>query len=139
MEELKIGTVVIYNGESTEKMPLINGEVSVVIKITDDYIKTDRSEILVHKSFFHVLEPKNNGDFISIVQNLKRDPINPEHYGSSEDIYEPIKVINAWNLGFNLGNVVKYIARLGKKDEALTELKKARKYLDYEIQKLEKL
>lgn len=47
--------------------------------------------------------------------------------------------IEAWGLGFNLGNVVKYIARLGRKkgSQALDDLKKARAYLDREIASLE--
>jgi len=62
--------------------------------------------------------------------------ITPEHYKFNDPIYEPIKVIKAWDLNFNLGNVVKYITRLGKKDEALQELLKAKAYLDAEIEHL---
>ena len=62
---------------------------------------------------------------------------NPQHYGGDANPYEAIKVIEAWNLGFHLGNVVKYIARAGKKDpdKELEDLKKARWYLDREIQR----
>lgn len=67
---------------------------------------------------------------------------HPAHYGGKDNPYEAIKVIEAWDLGFNLGNTVKYISRLGKKQNAsndLTEdLKKARFYLDREILKLTK-
>lgn len=64
---------------------------------------------------------------------------NPAHYGGAENPYEAIKVIEAWCLGFNLGNTVKYINRAGKKvDPALQDLKKARWYLDREIANLEK-
>lgn len=64
---------------------------------------------------------------------------HPAHYGGAENTYEAIKIIEAWDLGFNLGNTVKYISRAGKKDPAKTleDLKKARWYLDREIQKLE--
>lgn len=64
---------------------------------------------------------------------------HPAHYGGAENTYEAIKIIEAWDLGFNLGNTVKYISRAGKKDSAKTleDLKKARWYLDREIQKLE--
>lgn len=66
-------------------------------------------------------------------------PITPEHYGGSGNPYEAIKVIQAWELGFPLGNVLKYIRRSGKKENttALQDLLKAKKYLDYEIEKLE--
>ena len=64
---------------------------------------------------------------------------HPPHYGGEDNIYEAIKVIEAWNLGFHLGNTIKYISRAGKKDgaELLDDLKKARWYLNRKIQKLE--
>lgn len=52
-------------------------------------------------------------------------------------------MIEAWRLGFHLGNAVKYIARvtLGGKQggSRLEDLKKARWYLDREITRLEAL
>lgn len=46
------------------------------------------------------------------------DPVNsPPHYKAG-DIYETIRVIEAWGLGYHLGNAVKYISRAGKKDPA---------------------
>lgn len=65
---------------------------------------------------------------------------HPAHYGGADNPYEVIKVIEAWNLGFNLGNNVKYVARAGKKRKnlKLQDLKKARWYIDREIQLLEK-
>jgi len=63
---------------------------------------------------------------------------HPDHYGGENNPYEAIKVIDAWGLSFCLGNVVKYISRCGKKDDPLQELKKARWYLDHEIEKMEK-
>jgi hypothetical protein len=41
---------------------------------------------------------------------------HPKHYGGENNPYEAIKVIEAWDLGFCLGNVIKYISRAGKKD-----------------------
>lgn len=65
---------------------------------------------------------------------------NPSHYGGSDNTYEAIKVIEAWRLGFCLGNTVKYISRAGKKpgESELKDLKKARWYIDREINRLEK-
>jgi len=65
----------------------------------------------------------------------KNDIINhPAHYTSGK--IEVIDVIEDWALGFCLGNVVKYIARAGKKDPAKRkeDLKKALWYLQREIQ-----
>jgi hypothetical protein len=62
------------------------------------------------------------------------DNINhPKHYGGEDNAYEAIKVVEAWNLGFHLGNVVKYISRAGRKGDVLEDLKKARWYLEREI------
>ncbi len=61
---------------------------------------------------------------------------HPAHYGGEDNTYEAIKVIEAWELGFNLGNVVKYIGRAGKKGSRLDDLKKAQWYLNREINKL---
>ncbi len=67
------------------------------------------------------------------------DAVNhPPHYGGADNPYEAIKVIEAWGLGFCLGNAVKYISRAGKKaDPVLQDLKKARWYIDREIQTLD--
>jgi hypothetical protein len=64
---------------------------------------------------------------------------HPNHYGGENNIYEAIKVIDAWELGFSLGNTVKYISRAGKKnsDKELEDLKKAKWYLDHHIKNLE--
>lgn len=69
----------------------------------------------------------------------KDDPINPKHYGGSDNPYEVIKVLEAWKLdSFCLGNTIKYIVRAGKKGNALEDLKKALWYLDREIKRREK-
>jgi hypothetical protein len=58
---------------------------------------------------------------------------HPAHYGGADNPYEAIKVIEAWGLGFNLGNTVKYIARAEYKGATVQDLEKARWYLDREI------
>lgn len=64
---------------------------------------------------------------------------HPAHYGGAGDPYEAIKVIEAWKLGFNLGSVLKYICRRDRKGVPLEDLRKARWYLDREIQNQEKV
>jgi hypothetical protein len=65
--------------------------------------------------------------------------IHPKHYGGKDNPYEAIKVIEAWGVGFNLGNTLKYISRAGKKDNIIQDLEKALFYLDREIQNRKKL
>ena len=63
---------------------------------------------------------------------------HPAHYGGADDPTEAIKVIEAWGLGFNLGNCAKYICRAGKKTpKRVEDLKKAAFYLNREIELLE--
>lgn len=67
------------------------------------------------------------------------DAVNhPAHYGGEDNSYEVIKVIEAWELDFHLGNTVKYVARAGKKGDALEDLKKAAWYLARKIANLER-
>jgi hypothetical protein len=63
---------------------------------------------------------------------------HPAHYGGADNPYEAIKVIEAWGLGFALGNAVKYISRAGKKDGAseVQDLEKTMWYVARRIQQL---
>jgi hypothetical protein len=73
------------------------------------------------------------------MENKQEMVNNPDHYGGKDNIYEVIKVIEAWDLGFSLGNVIKYVGRAGKKnkEKELEDLKKALWYLQNHIKKLE--
>ena len=66
---------------------------------------------------------------------------HPNHYGGEDNKYEVIKVCEAWELHRDayLFNVVKYVARAGKKDplKEIEDLKKAAFYLDRRIKLLE--
>lgn len=65
----------------------------------------------------------------------KKNNTTPSHYQGST---QPIDLINAQNLNFNLGNVVKYVCRAGKKqgESNLKDLEKAKDYINYEIKRL---
>ena len=67
---------------------------------------------------------------------MKENINHPEHYGGEDNPYEAIKIIEAWGLNFNLGNVAKYVSRAGKKGDALQDLEKAKWYLEREINNL---
>jgi hypothetical protein len=68
---------------------------------------------------------------------MKENVNHPAHYGGEHNAYEAIKVIEAWNLDFCLGNVVKYISRSGKKNSEVEDLKKALWYLKRKIEQIE--
>jgi hypothetical protein len=66
--------------------------------------------------------------------------LRPKHYGGADSTYEVFKVLEAWELDkdFYLGNVIKYIARAGKKNPAKEkeDLQKALVYLQRRIDSL---
>jgi len=63
------------------------------------------------------------------------DPVNnPSHYTSHPSGVEAIEITR--HMGYNLGNVMKYIWRADLKNEAIQDLEKARFYLSDEIAKL---
>lgn len=79
------------------------------------------------------------------LQDIKEnDPVNhPSHYAGSK--IEVIDYIEDKELGYCLGNVVKYVSRAGKKHSAgksdkekeIEDLKKAKWYLERRIYELE--
>ena len=63
---------------------------------------------------------------------MTQDRVNhPKHYAGGG--VEVIDAIEAWQLGFNLGNVIKYVSRADLKGSPLEDLKKAQWYLEREI------
>ena len=68
---------------------------------------------------------------------MTHDVINsPSHYAEGRK-YEPIAVIEDWELGYHLGNALKYISRAGRKDATTQDLRKAVWYLNREIERLD--
>lgn len=68
---------------------------------------------------------------------MQNDPVNhPSHYCLGG--IEVLDAIEAWELPYHLGNVVKYIARAGKKNSStyLQDLQKAQFYLNRFISQL---
>jgi hypothetical protein len=65
----------------------------------------------------------------------------PVYYGGADNTYEVFNVLEAWKLDkdFYLGNVIKYVARVGKKDPSKVkeDLQKALVYLQRRINSLE--
>ena len=109
----------------------------------EDGCITDNQKFVRHKwsdsfrDYFVKLENRE------IVQNDRVE--HPSHYTWLKDLWG-IEVIDITrHLNFNLGNVIKYVLRSGRKaeqgisvdDKAVEDLKKARFYLDDEIKRIE--
>jgi hypothetical protein len=58
------------------------------------------------------------------------------HYDNGKG-YDIIDVCKDYSLNFNRGNILKYVARAGKKKDELQDLRKALDYLQREIAYLE--
>lgn len=67
---------------------------------------------------------------------MAADQINPSHYKNFSNGAEVIDIVE--RLNFNRGNAIKYIARAGRKEgaETLTDLEKAKWYLEREIARI---
>lgn len=63
----------------------------------------------------------------SPLKHIDLEIIDPKHY--TQFTIEPIHVIEDWNLGFNEGNAIKYIARSSFKSTLKADLLKAANYL----------
>jgi len=77
---------------------------------------------------------KAEKEYIKRVEALykKPDPVNhPPHYKVGG--IEVIDFIEAKDLSFRLGNVIKYVSRAGKKGDPIEDLEKALWYLQREI------
>ena len=70
------------------------------------------------------------------IEKRENDVVNhPSHYTDGK--IEVIDFIEDKKLGYHLGNAIKYISRAGKKDDYVQDLKKAKWYLEREIQRVE--
>ena len=58
--------------------------------------------------------------------------VNPEHYTKGRS-FEPIDVIEDWDLDYQMGNALKYISRAGRKGSLIADLQKAIFYLERRI------
>lgn len=115
-------------------------DLSTYIGSPDAIITTDDFSSEVYRMFSEDVSDEEIKKYIQNMVNNKEHVNHPTHYGGKDNPYEAIKVIDAWDLGFSLGNTVKYISRAGKKetDKELQDLKKALWYLQHHIEELEK-
>ena len=66
-------------------------------------------------------------------RNMTDNVNNPKHYNSHPSGIQAIEVTEHMN--FCLGNAIKYIWRADLKDDAITDLEKAKWYIEREIER----
>lgn len=71
-------------------------------------------------------------------ENKESSIDHPSYYKTGG--IEAIDVIHSWELGFDLGNAIKYVSRAGKKDPSkyVEDLEKAKWYIRSEIERYKK-
>lgn len=108
----------------------IMGETFQVLRDSEWLVRFGRELNIVTNAFFRENYSQNREELPSA-----KAVDHPSHYGGDGNPYEAIKVIEAWDLGFHLGNTVKYIARAGKKDpkKLLEDLEKSLWYLQRKV------
>lgn len=126
-----VAGIVVEDGHNAD----INGH---KVKITVDPFGLGKDSRIGQIYRLHNLE-LINGYVLPDKPEIDEAVEHPAHYGGADNPYEVIKVIEAWGLGFVLGNVVKYVARAGKKpgNSEVQDLKKARDYINKRIEQLE--
>ena len=114
--------------------------------ITDEDLKNQGYNVTTTGAFKHYSkypEPEITGklcdNYNARIVDLSEGP-RPTYYGGKNSTYEVFKVLDAWKLDkdFYLGNVIKYVARAGKKNKSTEkeDLQKALVYLQRRIDSL---
>jgi hypothetical protein len=102
---------------------------SDISKKLDELIKEKKD---MNNNASAVIQDAKTGEITHIHNGVKDDPVDhPAHYCTADLFYVKAECIQVTQLlSFSLGNVIKYIWRLGNKDNAEQEAKKACWYLD---------
>ena len=124
---MKEYTINVYNVNTLETVDTFIAEFENVTDLCD-FMDT---ELHNYDDRYTNLDYKIKGWYKMNTQNT------PKHY---QGTIQPIDLINAQDLNFNLGNVVKYVCRAGKKkgENVLSDLEKAKNYINYEIERIKK-
>ena len=124
---MKEYTITVYNVNTLETIDTFVAEFENVTDLCE-FMDT---ELHNYNEKYTNLDYKVKGWYKMNNQNT------PKHY---QGTIQPIDLINAQNLNFNLGNVVKYVCRAGKKqgENVLSDLDKAKNYINYEIERIKK-
>lgn len=133
--ELKVGDKVRYIG----KTPELKGLEGVLTHAGKRVATVEVTNANTHYSVGHTAYPDTTNIVkIEPIKEASKEAVeHPAHYGGGDNPYEVIKVAEAWGLDKDayLFNVLKYIARAGKKDgnTTLQDLKKGLFYLKRRI------
>lgn len=100
-----------------------------------EIVNNEQIILLTDFGFAYTLDKETlNKDFTDL-QEVKSEITTPKHYKTNS--IDVIDFCKLYNLNFNLGNIVKYACRVGKKENDIEDLKKVIDYAQREIKFLE--
>jgi hypothetical protein len=108
----------------------LNDAINIIKEFNDTNL--DKTELADRHDDIEIELGRNKETVFYYVKDIKTTP--PHYQGT----IQPIELINAQDLNFNLGNVVKYVCRAGKKqgENILSDLEKAKDYINFEIERV---
>ena len=88
------------------------------------------------KSKYYYDYTRNINEAKDVIKDLKRNPI-PNYYVGNTYGYEARKVVEDWDLSYNIGTAVTYLLRSSfKHDSPFEDIQKAINHLEFELDKL---
>ena len=117
----------------TDDLPYFCGKTS-----TDKINSKELSKEDIDKRTKNTLDSEHNKNY-DFRKDILPFEARPKYYGGKDSTYEVFNVLEAWKLDkdFYLGNVIKYLARAGKKTfNNKEDLEKALVYLQRRIDTL---
>ena len=117
----------------TDDLPYFSGKTS-----TDKINSKELSKEDIDKRTKNTLDSEHNKNY-DFRKDIPPYETRPKYYGGKDSTYEVFNVLEAWKLDkdFYLGNVIKYLARAGKKTfNNKEDLEKALVYLQRRIDTL---
>jgi hypothetical protein len=138
-DKVKSSISYVYVVRSEMKKDVIGKHIKTILSTTDKPVTKDKPlsayELHLKNS---LAQARNERPRIRMQASASTDDIvnSPAHYTAGG--IETIDFIEAKKLGYNLGNVVKYITRSDLKGNRLENLQKAQWYLNREINNITK-
>jgi hypothetical protein len=145
-DKVKSSISYVYVVRSEMKKDVIGKHIKTILSTTDKPVTKDKPLSAYERLMKDSLAMSSNerprirmqvSPSTNIVKPYGTDMVNhPPHYTAGG--IETIDFIEAKKLGYNLGNVVKYITRSDLKGDRLENLKKAQWYLNREVNNMTK-
>ena len=97
--------------------------------------KSKKKKEMKHSKYYYDFT-RNTEEARQVIEDIKSNPI-PNYYIGNTYGYEARKVVEDWDLSFNIGTAVTYLLRSSfKHDSPFEDIQKAINHLNFELDKL---